>query len=82
LNPAASASNPAQMSQEWIEKNVRNLGPNNAHIAEELRKAAAAEPKRIRGMVVTTKVDPNGNLLDPEFEVRDWNEIGTDNWKP
>ena len=77
LNPA-TASNPAQMSKEWIEKNVRNLGANNQHLAAELEKAYAE--KRIRGMVVKTKVDPNGNVLDPEFEVRDWDEIGEESW--
>lgn len=68
------------MSKEWIEKNIRNLGANNAHLRDEINEAYA--DKRIRGMVLTTKVDGSGNVLDPEFELKDWNEIGTRNWNP
>jgi RHS repeat-associated protein len=79
LNPATD-TNPAQMSQEWIRKNIANLGGGNDHIAREFQQAL--RDKKVRGMVVKTKVDANGNVLDPEFEMREWSEIGIESWNP
>ncbi len=78
LNPATS-SNPAQMSYDWIDKNIRNIGENNQHLKEEMREAF--KKGKVRGMVVTTKVKGD-QVLDPKFEVKDLSEIGTKSWNP
>ena len=77
LNPS-TATNPNQMSQAWIEKNIQDLEQYDPGLADELRKAV--KDKRVKGMVVKTKVGANGEILDPEFELRDWGEIGVDTW--
>jgi hypothetical protein len=79
LNPAAGM-NPAQMSQAWIEKNVRGIAGQDPSFAQELLNAFNSNPKRIRGMVVSTKIDANGRVFDPDWEVKDWGEIGIGNW--
>ena len=77
LNPAAG-NNPSQMSQEWIEKNIEDLAKYDENLATELRRAF--KDKRIKGMVVNTKVDVNGKILDPEFELKELSEIGIGAW--
>ncbi len=66
------------MSQAWIEKNIDDLSQHDANLAQELRQAL--KDKRIKGMVVKTKVGANGEILDPEFQLKDWAEIGADTW--
>jgi hypothetical protein len=79
LNPG-TVTNPNQMSQAWIEKNIRDLREYDPALASELQDAL--NNKRIRGMVVKTKVDVDGKILDPEFELKDWGEIGASSWTP
>lgn len=66
------------MGQDWIEKNIRDMETYNPALAQELRDAY--KQKRIRGMVVKTKIDADGTVLDPEWEIKDWNEIGPNSW--
>lgn len=77
LNPS-TVTNPSQMSQAWIEKNIRDLREYDPALAFELQDAL--NNNRIKGMVVKTKVDVDGKILDPEFELKDWGEIGVDSW--
>jgi len=82
---AASGSNPAQMSKEWIEKNVdkavKEMESYDPELARELRKAF--EQGRIKGMVVKTQIDAAGNVIeDPNFVVKAWNEIGQKTFEP
>jgi len=76
---AASGSNPAQMSQDWIRKNVqraiKELDEYNPQLARELETAYSAG--RIKGMVVKTQIDAAGNVIDdPSFIVKELSEIG------
>lgn len=82
VNPllnAASGGNPAQMTQDWIRKNVqrtiKELDEYNPQLARELETAYSAG--RIKGMVVKTKTDAAGNAIDdPCFIVKELSEIG------
>ena len=76
---AASGSNPAQMSKEWIEKNigkaVKEMEQYDPQLANELKEAYKAG--RIKGMVVKTQIDAAGNVIDdPSFIVKELTEIG------
>jgi RNA polymerase sigma factor (TIGR02999 family) len=79
LNPA-TATNPRQMSQAWIEKNIDDLAKYDKNLSDELKAALKETPPRIKAMVVTTKVNDDGKILDPIFELKDWIEIGQDAW--
>ena len=67
-----------QMSREWIDKQIEDLGkraePEYKAWAERLRQAR--NNGNIQGMVVKTRVDKNNIVRDPEFELKDWAEIG------
>ena len=83
INPILNAANPvtgnpAQMSKDWIERNVlkavKEMEGYDPQLARELRTAYAEG--RIKGMVVKTTIDEAGNALDPEFVVKQISEIG------
>ena len=79
LNPG-TVSNPSQMSQVWIEKNIRDLREYDPGLAMDLQEAL--NNKKIKAMVVKTRVGANGEIRDPEFDLKDWGEIGIDSWTP
>jgi hypothetical protein len=84
INPVLNSANPvtgnpAQMSQDWIRKNidkaVRELQEYDSKLAKELEDAYKAG--RIKGMVVKTTIDGAGNAADPEFVVKELSKIGS-----
>ena len=79
LNPgniAKGGNNPAQMSQKWIEKNIREMEAGS--FKTELQDAL--QNGKIKGMVVTTKYNANGVIQDPEFVEKLWGAIGQTSW--
>jgi hypothetical protein len=81
INPALNAAagrNPAQMSRQWIEKNIAKAANEMEQYDPELARQlkSAYKDGRIKGMVVKTGIDSAGNALDPEFVVKDLLNIG------
>jgi len=83
ISPVLNAANPvtgnpAQMSRDWIDKNIKRavleMKQYDSKLAKELEDAYAAG--RIKGMVVKTTIDGAGNALDPEFVVKELSQIG------
>jgi RHS repeat-associated protein len=65
-----------QMSQVWIEREIEKLksDPLNRTIGFEL--GQALKTGRIQGMVVSTRFDNTGRVLDPQYTIKPLSEIG------
>jgi hypothetical protein len=67
-----------QMSPAWVQKKIERLlnsdNPANAAIAEKLMEARDT-PGRIKGMLVETRIDADGTVLDPVFEIKDYDLV-------
>jgi RHS repeat-associated protein len=67
-----------QMSKKWIEKNILKVGKQNPDLANELY--AQFKNGTLETMVVYTKLDGAGNVLDPVYEMKNINQVGQWNW--
>ena len=69
-----SALKPPQMSQKWINDKIEEL--QNVDLDWHKRLKHARDNGNLQGIVVRTKTDGN-MVLDPEFELKDWSQIGS-----
>jgi hypothetical protein len=70
-----------QMSQQWIRKKIQALRDSSDPVASDWysRLAKAERSGKIRGGVVHTEVNhATGDVFEPEFEFKNWAQIGPD----
>ncbi len=63
-----------QMSQNWIREKIRELKAKGDPWGVKLEQAMGND--QLQGMVVTTKINANGVVQDPEFILKELRDIG------
>jgi hypothetical protein len=69
-----------QMSQKWIKKRIDDLVKSNPELGVELLQQFNSQS--LETMVVYTKLDQLGNVLDPVYELKSIAKVGQNTWKP
>jgi len=75
-----------QMSRQWIENKITKLknsfDPLEKDFGEKLQQqldnAVSGRAPSLKGMLVTTEIDDVGDVLDPDFDLKDFSSIGLD----
>ncbi|MBY0586559.1 putative Ig domain-containing protein [bacterium] len=66
-----------QMSQKWIKDNIERLSRDSGTKSLAAELDLARIEGRLQGMVVTTRYDAAGRVLDPEYVIKPFNKIGS-----